>query len=52
MDVPTLLPDPSYSIEMQSTLAYRDYPVSSVATKFVRSATNKMKCPVYKVIME
>nr|XP_002129198.1 pre-mRNA 3' end processing protein WDR33 [Ciona intestinalis] len=49
-DVPSLLPDASFSIEMQSTMAYKDSSCSSVATKFVRSATNKMKCPVYKVV--
>jgi len=49
IDVPKLLPDPAYSLLMQSTMAYRTCPVSSVATKFVRSATNKYKCPVYKV---
>ncbi|CAK8698355.1 pre-mRNA 3' end processing protein WDR33-like [Clavelina lepadiformis] len=49
-DIPSLLPDTSYSIEMQATMAYKDNSASSVATKFVRSATNKMKCPVYKVV--
>nr|CAB3267694.1 pre-mRNA 3' end processing protein WDR33 [Phallusia mammillata] len=49
-DVPALLPDTSYSIEMQTPMAYKDSSASSVATKFVRSATNKMKCPVYKVV--
>lgn len=49
IDIPALLPDPSYSIEMQAPMAYRESSAYSVATKFVRSATNKMKCPVYKV---
>jgi len=49
-DVPKLLPDQSYALELQAALAYRSNPVSSVCTRFVRSATNKNKCPVFKVV--
>nr|XP_039250816.1 pre-mRNA 3' end processing protein WDR33-like [Styela clava] len=49
-DVPELMPNTSFNIEMQSVIAYRGNPVSSITSKFVRSATNKMKCPVYKVV--
>lgn len=49
-DVPETLPDSSFTMEMQSVAAYKENPVTSITSKFVRSATNKMKCPVYKVV--
>lgn len=39
MYIPDLLPPPSYP----------DNPINSVTTKFVKTATNKMRCPIFAV---
>lgn len=42
-------PDILYSNYLLPPAATPDIPVDCVMTKFVRSATNKVKCPVYSI---
>ncbi|GAU96124.1 hypothetical protein RvY_07613 [Ramazzottius varieornatus] len=42
-----LLADPLYVSEMLSPVAYPHNTASAITTKFIRQATNKVKCPVF-----
>ncbi|GIY26002.1 hypothetical protein CDAR_439702 [Caerostris darwini] len=42
-------PDPAYYIEMTPPLSMPDNPINAVTTKFVRTSTNKMRCPIFCV---
>ncbi|XP_054711536.1 pre-mRNA 3' end processing protein WDR33-like [Uloborus diversus] len=42
-------PDPAYYTEMTPPLSMPDNPINSVTTKFVRTSTNKMRCPIFCV---
>ncbi|CAK9301956.1 unnamed protein product [Gordionus sp. m RMFG-2023] len=43
-------PDPSYNVEMLPPEGYSNNPINSVMTKFIRTATNKIKCPIFSVV--
>ncbi|KAI1296639.1 pre-mRNA 3' end processing protein WDR33 [Halotydeus destructor] len=43
-------PDAGYYTEMVPPFAMLDNPVNSITTKFVRTSTNKMRCPIYCVL--
>lgn len=47
IDRPALQPDILYYPEMHPPMGYLDNPVNAVCTRFVRTATNKMRCPVF-----
>jgi len=40
-------PDVLYYPELQPPQAMRDNPANAVTTRFVKTATNKMRCPVF-----
>lgn len=42
-----LQPDMLYVPELQPPSAYPDNPSNAITTRFVKSATNKMRCPVF-----
>ncbi|KAF8764686.1 pre-mRNA 3' end processing protein WDR33 like protein [Argiope bruennichi] len=42
-------PDGAYYIEMTPPLSMPDNPINAVTTKFVRTSTNKMRCPIFCV---
>ncbi|KAG8182502.1 hypothetical protein JTE90_020417 [Oedothorax gibbosus] len=42
-------PDPAYYTEMTPPLSMPDNPINAVTTKFVRTSTNKMRCPIFCV---
>ncbi|KAF2347382.1 WD40 repeat, partial [Trinorchestia longiramus] len=46
-DRPTLQPDICYASEVMPPQMYPDNPINAVVTKFVRTSTNKQKCPVF-----
>lgn len=48
-DAPAPQPDPSYQLQLPPPVGLLHSPVNVVTTKFVRAATNKMKCPVFCV---
>lgn len=48
-DGPEPQPDPSYQLRLPPPAGLAHSPVNVVTTKFVRAATNKMKCPVFCV---
>ncbi|OQR76731.1 pre-mRNA 3' end processing protein WDR33-like [Tropilaelaps mercedesae] len=48
-DAPAPQPDPSYQLRLPPPAGLTHSPVNAVTTKFVRAATNKMKCPVFCV---
>lgn len=43
----TLQPDICYASEVMPPQMYLDNPINAVVTKFVRTSTNKQKCPVF-----
>ncbi|XP_055341794.1 pre-mRNA 3' end processing protein WDR33-like [Paramacrobiotus metropolitanus] len=45
-----LLADPLYYSEMLSCVAYPHNASNAITTKFIRQATNKIKCPVFVVL--
>lgn len=46
-DRPTLQPDICYASEVMPPQMYMDNPINAVTTKFVRTSTNKQKCPIF-----
>lgn len=42
-------PDTAYYTEMTPPLSMPDNPINAVTTKFVRTSTNKMRCPIFCV---
>lgn len=42
-------PDAAYYTEMMPPLSMPDNPINAVTTKFVRTSTNKMRCPIFCV---
>nr|XP_042909518.1 pre-mRNA 3' end processing protein WDR33 [Parasteatoda tepidariorum] len=42
-------PDAAYYTEMTPPLSMPDNPINAVTTKFVRTSTNKMRCPIFCV---
>jgi len=46
-DRPALQADVCYASEVMPPTMYVDNPVNAVTTKFVRTSTNKQKCPVF-----
>lgn len=49
-DQRAMQPDSSYYIEMVPPLHLVHNPINSVTTKFVRTSTNKMRCPIFCVV--
>ncbi|XP_071945078.1 pre-mRNA 3' end processing protein WDR33-like [Antedon mediterranea] len=49
-DVRPLQPDGLYTHELVSPCELIKNPVNAVATKFVRTATNKIRCPIFCVV--
>ncbi|KAL1124488.1 hypothetical protein AAG570_001114 [Ranatra chinensis] len=43
----SLQPDPMYIPEMMPPSSYEDNPINAVTTRFVKTATNKMRCPIF-----
>ncbi|XP_049770252.1 uncharacterized protein LOC126108925 isoform X2 [Schistocerca cancellata] len=43
----SLQPDVLYYPDLQPPPAYADNPINSVTTRFVKTATNKMRCPIF-----
>ena len=48
-DRPLMQADPGYIPLMTPTMDYPENAANAVATKFVRTAMNKMKCPVFSI---
>ncbi|GFY57604.1 pre-mRNA 3' end processing protein WDR33 [Trichonephila inaurata madagascariensis] len=48
-DKRAIQPDTAYYIEMTPPLSMPDNPINAVTTKFVRTSTNKMRCPIFCV---
>jgi len=48
-DQRVLQPDGSYYIEMVPPIYQSHNPINAVTTKFVRTSTNKMRCPIFCV---
>ncbi|GBP16705.1 pre-mRNA 3' end processing protein WDR33 [Eumeta japonica] len=44
-----LQPDAMYTPELLPPPSYPDNPINAVTTRFVKTATNKMKCPIFAV---
>ncbi|KAK4307492.1 hypothetical protein Pmani_020744 [Petrolisthes manimaculis] len=42
-----LQPDVCYASEIQPPIAYPQNPINAVVSKFVRTSTNKAKCPIF-----
>lgn len=42
-----LQPDVTYLPELQPPPAYEDNAINAVTTRFVKAATNKMRCPIF-----
>nr|CAD7400491.1 unnamed protein product [Timema poppensis]CAD7432099.1 unnamed protein product [Timema monikensis] len=42
-----LQPDVMYYPDLQPPPSYADNPINSVTTRFVKTATNKMRCPIF-----
>ncbi|CAG2116343.1 unnamed protein product [Medioppia subpectinata] len=49
-DCPALHPDVGYYTEMVPPLNMLDNPSNCITTKFVRTSTNKMRCPIFCVL--
>lgn len=43
-------PDVGYYTEMMPPMSHLDNPVNAITTKFVRTSTNKMRCPIFCVV--
>ncbi|XP_037076183.1 LOW QUALITY PROTEIN: pre-mRNA 3' end processing protein WDR33-like [Pollicipes pollicipes] len=46
-DRPALQPDVLFYPELLPPAGYPDNPINAVTTRFVRTATNKMRCPIF-----
>ncbi|XP_022109269.1 pre-mRNA 3' end processing protein WDR33-like [Acanthaster planci] len=46
-DVRWIQPDPTYSHELSLPETYLHNPINAVTTRFVRTSTNKIRCPIF-----
>lgn len=46
-DRPAVQPESIYIPHLQPPPSYLDNPINAVTTKFVKTATNKMRCPIF-----
>lgn len=44
-------PDESYFLELLPPASLVDNPINAVTTKFVRTSTNKLRCPIFCVVV-
>ncbi|XP_065060829.1 uncharacterized protein LOC135688058 [Rhopilema esculentum] len=47
--VPSIQPDVQYYVDLASPKSIIENPVNAVTTRFVRTATNKIRCPVFSL---
>ncbi|XP_048258673.1 pre-mRNA 3' end processing protein WDR33-like [Haliotis rufescens] len=48
-DAVSIQPDALYQIDLEPPMATVENPINSVTTKFVRTSTNKFRCPIFCV---